>query len=190
MNRERAWELLNEYTTSQSLLNHALCVEAAMKHYARHFGEDEEKWAVVGLLHDFDYEKFPDPPAHTCEGAKILKAEGVDQEIIDAVLSHAEWNVEEYPRDQPIRKALYAVDELCGFVVAAALVRPTLIDGMTPKSVRKKMKTPAFAAAVSRDDINKGAELLAIDLNEHIGHCIAAIQSIAPQVGLAPAKDQ
>jgi len=185
MTREQAWTLLCEYTQNESLRKHALAVEAAMRHYARHFGESEELWGVVGLLHDFDYERWPNPPEHTREGAKILRERGVDEDIIGAMLSHGQWNLNEYPRDRPLRKTLFAVDELCGFLIACALVRPTRLDGLEPKSVRKKLKTPAFAAAVSREDIQKGAELLGLPLDEHIQHCITALQGVAAQLGLA-----
>ena len=187
MNREEAWQLLSEYTQNESLIKHALAVEAAMRHYARHFNEDEELWGVVGLLHDFDYERWPEPADHTTEGAKILRERGVDETIVGAVLSHAPWQREDYPLDTPLRKALAAVDELCGFITACALVRPGRLDGLKPKSVRKKMKTPAFAAAVSREDITRGAELLELDLNDHIAHVVEAMLSVAEPLGLTPA---
>jgi len=185
MTREEAWKLLTEFTTNESLIKHALAVEAAMRHYARLFGEDEELWGVVGLIHDFDYQRWPDPPQHTREGARILRERGVDEQIVSAVLSHAEWNQDEYPRDTPLRKALFAVDELCGFIIAVALMRPQRLAGMTPKSVRKKLKDKSFAAGISREDIQAGAELLGIDLNEHIAHCIEALQTVADKLGLA-----
>ena len=185
MTRDEAWILLCEYTQNDSLRKHALAVEAAMRHYARHFGENEELWGATGLLHDFDYERWPNPPDHTTEGAKVLRERGVDEEIVSAMLSHATWNVEEYPRDRPLRKTLFAVDELCGFLTACALVRPTKLEGLSPKSVKKKMKTPAFAAAVSRDDIHASAELLGIPLDDHIRHCVEALQGCAADLGLA-----
>lgn len=185
MTREEAWTLLNEYTTSESLIKHALAVEAAMGYYAERLGEDVETWRLVGLLHDFDYERWPQQPEHTREGAKILRARGLDEEIVGAILSHAECNHAEYPVDRPIRRALNAVDELCGFITACAYVRPEKLAGMTPKSVRKKMKTAAFAAAVSREDIAKGAELLGLDLDVHIANVITAMQGVAAQLGLA-----
>lgn len=184
MTREQAWTLLNEYTKSDSLIKHALAVEAAMGHYAKLLGENVDTWRVVGLIHDFDYEKWPQQPEHTREGARILRQLGVDEEIVGAVLSHAESNRAEYPLDRPIRKALSAVDELCGFVTAVAYVRPEKLAGMTPKSVRKKMKTPAFAAAVSREDIARGAELLGLDLDQHIANVITAMQGVANELGL------
>ncbi len=184
MTRDQAWQLLCEYTPSDSLRKHALSVEAAMRHYARHFGGDEEKWGLTGLIHDFDYERWPEPPDHTREGAKILREKGVDEDVIGAIMSHAEWNLDDYPRDTPMRKALFAVDELCGFITACALVRPTRLEGLAPKSVKKKMKTTAFAAAVSRDDIRNGAELLGVPLDDHITNCVTALQTIAAELGL------
>lgn len=185
MNRDEAWQLLCEYTQNDSLRKHALAVEATLRHYARIMGEDEENWGIVGLLHDFDYERWPNPPEHTREGAKILRERGVDEETVSAILSHAEWNVEEYPRDRPLRKVLFAVDELTGFIIACALVRPNKLGGLEPKSVKKKMKTPAFAAAVSRDDIRNGAELLGVPLDDHIRNCVQALRGVTEQLGLA-----
>lgn len=185
MNRDQAWALLCEYTQSDSLRKHALAVEAAMRFYARRATADEERWGVTGLIHDFDYERWPNPPDHPAEGAKILRARGVDEEIVGAILSHANWNLGEYPRDSVIRKTLFAVDELCGFITACALVRPGKLDGMEPKSVTKKLKTASFAASVSRDDIRQGAELLQLPLDEHIANCIEALRSVAPSLGLA-----
>ena len=186
MNRENAWDLVCEYVQSDALRKHMLAVEAAMRHYAGVLDGDVERWGLVGLLHDFDYERWPDPPAHTREGAKILRDHGVDEEIVGAVLSHAKWNRDDCPLDSPLRKALSAVDELCGFINAVALVRPTRLVGMTPKSVKKKMKAAAFAAAVSREDITQGAELLDLSLDEHIAHCITAMQGISEEMGLNP----
>src|ERR1043166_8816509 len=184
MTRDEAWNLLNEYTKSESLIKHAIAVEAAMRHYAAHFGEDVESWGVTGLIHDFDYERWPNPPEHTREGARILRERGVNEEIIGAILSHAEWNHDQYPLDRPIRKALFAVDELCGFVTAVAYVRPEKLNGMTASTVRKKMKQKSFAAAVKREDIEKGEELLGLTLDEHITHVIAAMQGIAAELAL------
>ena len=185
MDRDEAWALLNEYTKSESLLKHALAVEAAMRHYAAKLDENVEQWGLTGLLHDFDYERWPYIPDHTQEGAKILRERGVAEEIVGAILSHAEWNQTDYPLDRPIRKTLFAVDELSGFVVAVAYVRPEKLDGMTPKSVRKKMKAKGFAAAVKREDIVQGAELMEAELNDHIGEVIAALQGVASELGLA-----
>ena len=184
MNREKAWEILNEYTKNPALVRHGQCVEAAMRHYAKLGGADEESWGIAGLLHDFDYERWPEPPAHTHEGAKILRQAGFDEEIIGAIMAHVPWNLDDYPRDRPIRKTLFAVDELSGFIYAAALIRPTRMEGLKPKSIVKKMKTKAFAAAVSREDIHAGAALLELPLDEHIGNCITAIASIAGELGL------
>jgi putative nucleotidyltransferase with HDIG domain len=185
MTREDAWQLLCEYSPSDSLRKHGLAVEAAMRHYARHFGADEETWGIAGLLHDFDYERWPSIPEHTREGAQILRQRGVDEEIVGAMLSHVPWNLDEYPRDRPIRRTLFAVDEMCGFLVACALVRPTRLEGLEPKSVLKKLKTPSFAAAVSREDIHAGPELVGLPMDEHIRHCVAALQGAAGALGLA-----
>ena len=184
MNREKAWQILNEYTKNPALVRHGLCVEAAMRHYARLNEADETQWGLAGLLHDFDYERWPEPPQHTREGAKILRDAGFDEEIVGAMLSHVPWNLDEYPRDRPIRKTLFAVDELSGLIYAAALVRPERLEGMKPKSIVKKMKQKAFAAAVSREDIHAGTELIDLPLAEHIGHCIEALQSIAAELEL------
>ena len=186
MNRNQAWELLNEYTKNPALIRHALCVEAAMRHYAGLNAADQSQWGMAGLLHDFDYERFQNPPEHTREGAKILRAAGSDEEIVGAMLSHVPWNLGDSPRDRPIRKTLFACDELCGFIYAAALVRPDRLNGMQPSSITKKMKDKAFARAVSRDDIQEGAALLNLPLADHIANCIAALQSIAEQLELSP----
>ena len=187
MTREEAWQILCEFVENDALRKHMLAVEAAMRHYAGILGGDVEQWGVVGLLHDFDYERWPTVPEHTREGAEVLRQRGVDQEIVGAVLSHVDWNRDEYPLDRPLRQALAAVDELCGFLVACALVRPTRLEGMTPKSVKKKMKSPAFAAAVDREEITKGAELLDLPLDEHITNCLAALHPVAAELGLTPA---
>ncbi|MFQ5493883.1 MAG: HDIG domain-containing metalloprotein [Phycisphaerae bacterium] len=184
MDREKAWTILNEYTTNPALIRHALCVEASMRHYAQLGSHDETLWGLAGLLHDFDYQRWPAPPQHTREGAAVLRDAGCDEEVIGAILSHVPWNLDDYPRDRPIRKTLFAVDELSGFVYAAALVRPERTAGLKPKSIIKKMKQKAFAAAVSRDDIHNGAALIDVPLPDHIGHCIQAIQGIAAQIGL------
>lgn len=184
MTREKAWDILNEYTKNPALIRHGQCVEAAMRHYAVLNGADVESWGFAGLLHDFDYERWPEPPAHTREGAEILRQAGFDEEIIGAILSHVPWNLEDYPRDCPIRRCLFAVDELCGFIYAAALVRPERMQAMKARSIIKKLKQKAFAAAVSREDIHEGAALIGLPLAEHVDHCIAAITSIAEEVGL------
>jgi len=178
MNRDEAFLLLREYTQSESLIGHARSVEAAMRHYAGRMEGDVEQWGLAGLLHDFDYERWPEEPEHTREGAKILRERGVDEEVVGAILSHAKWNQAEYPLDRPIRKALFAVDELCGFITAVAYVRPTGLEGMKAKSVRKKLKARNFAAAVSREDIDEGAALLEMELNDHITEVIAALQKM------------
>jgi putative nucleotidyltransferase with HDIG domain len=184
MTRDEAWQLVTEYTQSESLRRHMLAVEAAMRHYAGVLGGDVERWGVVGLVHDFDYERWPSGPEHTREGARILRERGVDEEIVGAVLSHATWNRDEYPLDTPLRRALTAVDELCGFITAVAYMRPEKLTGMTPASVRKKLKDKRFAAAVSREDITAGAELLGLPLDEHIAHVIMAMQQVAGPLGL------
>ena len=185
MERAEAFSLLTEYTKSESLVKHALAVEVAMRHYAALLGGDVEQWGLAGLLHDFDYERWPEEPEHTREGAKILRERQVDDEVVGAILSHAEWNREEYPLDRPIRRALFAVDELCGFVTAVAYVRPSKLEGMNAKSVRKKMKAKNFAAAVKREDITEGAALLGMEVNEHITQVITAMQGAASELGLA-----
>lgn len=184
MTRDQALDLLREFVQSDSLRKHALSVEAAMRYYALHLGHDPELWGIVGVLHDFDYERWPHPPEHTRAGARILQERGVEEEIITAILSHAEWNHDQYPLDRPLRKALFAVDELCGFITAVAHVRPERLQGMKPSSVRKKLKQKSFAAAVSREDIEHGARLLELPLDEHIDHVIRALQGVATQLGL------
>ena len=183
--RERAWETLTTYTKSEALRRHALGVEASLAWYARHFGEDEDLWRVVGLLHDFDYEIHPTLEKHPQDGAPILREEGYPEELIEAVLSHAEHL--ERPRDTLLKKALFACDELSGFVHAVGLVRPTGLDGLEPKSVKKKLKQPSFAAGVHRDEVYAGAEGLGLELDEHIRNVIAALQPIAGELGLRTA---
>lgn len=185
MKRDQALSILKEFTQSESLLKHAYAVEAAMRFYALRFGGDVEQWGAVGLLHDFDYERWPNPPEHTQAGARILRERGVDEEIVSAVLSHAQWNWGQYPLDRPLRKTLFAVDELCGFITAVAYVRPEKLVGMTASSVRKKMKQKSFAAAVKREDIEKGAEVLELPLEQHITNVITAMQGVAADLGLA-----
>jgi putative nucleotidyltransferase with HDIG domain len=181
--REEALLVLQEHTRGDSLLKHAYAVEAAMRFYASHFGEDPERWGAAGLLHDFDYEQYPSLDDHPFKGAEILRARGYDAELIDAILSHAEHTG--VPRTTPMRKALFAVDELCGFVTAVTLVRPSKkIDEVEPSSVKKKLKDKAFARNVSREDIAQGAELIEIPLETHIQNVIAAMRGIAPALGL------
>jgi len=183
--REQAWETLTRYTTSESLLRHALAVEASVRSYARRYGEDEELWGCVALLHDFDYEIHPTLDKHPQDGAAILREEGYPEELIEAVLSHAEHLA--MPRDTQLKKVLFACDELSGFVHACGLVRPTGIDGLEPKSVKKKLKQPSFAAGVHRDEVYAGAELLGIELDEHIENVVTAMQPIAGELGLRTA---
>lgn len=184
MNRQRALTWLHEWVRSESLRRHALAVEAAMRHYAARFGGDVETWGLAGLLHDLDYERFPEPPAHTREAARFLREQGVDEEIVGAILSHARWNWDQYPLDRPIRRALFAVDELCGFLMAVAYVRPERLEGLQPSSVRKKLKQRSFAAGVSREDIEQGAVHLGLPLDEHIAEVTAALQKVAGELGL------
>jgi putative nucleotidyltransferase with HDIG domain len=183
--REQAWETLTRYTKSEALLRHALAVEAAVRAYARKFGEDEERWGVVALLHDFDYEIHPTLDKHPQDGAPILREEGYPEEVVEAVLSHAEHLA--MPRDTMLKKTLFACDELAGFIHACGLVRPTGLDGLEPKSVKKKLKQPSFAAGVHRDEVYAGAELLAVDLDDHIRTVVAAMQPIASELGLRTA---
>lgn len=185
MNREQAWNLLTEFVSNEQLRKHCLAVEAQMRYHAARLGEDVERWGVVGLLHDFDYERWPTKPEHSQKGAEVLRQRGVDEEIVGAVLSHTGWN-EDYPRDTPLRKVLSAVDELSGFLVACALVRPTRLEGMKAKSALKKMKEKAFAANVSREAIHEGAELLEMELRELIEHGIEALRPAADALGLTP----
>jgi putative nucleotidyltransferase with HDIG domain len=184
--RDQAWETLTRYTKSEALLRHALAVEASMGWYARHFGEDEERWRVVALLHDFDYEMHPTLDKHPQDGAPILREEEYPDDVIEAVLSHAEHL--ELPRDTLLKRALFACDELSGFIHACGLVRPTGLDGLEPKSVKKKLKQPSFAAGVHRDEVYAGAEGLGIDLDEHIRNVVEALQPIAPELGLRTAE--
>ena len=185
MTRNEAWCLLTEFTLSESLRKHALAVEACLRAYARKFGEDEETWGVVGLIHDFDYEVYPNAPDHPLKGSEILKEKGVSEEIRRAILGHATYTG--VPRDTLMARTLFACDELAGFVTACSLVRPDRIVSLEAKSVRKRMKDKAFARSVSREDITKGAEELGLPLDEHITFCVEAMRSIADQLGLAPA---
>jgi putative nucleotidyltransferase with HDIG domain len=185
--RAQAWETLTEYTKSEALRRHALAVEASTAFYARKFGEDEELWRVTALLHDFDYEIHPTLDEHPQDGAPILRDLGYPEIVIEAVLSHAEHLA--MPRDTPLKKTLFACDELSGFVHACGLVRPTGLDGLEPKSVRKKLKQPSFAAGVHRDEVVMGAELLDLDLDVHIANVIEALQPIGAELGLRTAAD-
>ncbi len=184
MDRSAAWDLLCEYTKSDSLRKHALAVEACMRAYAHRFGEDENLWGGAGLIHDFDYEIYPQAPDHPVKGSEILKEKGYSEEVRRAILGHAEYSG--VPRDTRLAAALFACDELAGFITACSLVRPGKIKTLEPRSVIKRMKDKAFARSVNRDDIRRGAEELGIPLEQHIAFCIAAISGIADQVGLAP----
>lgn len=183
--REDAWQVLTEFTKDKSLLKHALAVEAGMRAYARKFGEDEELWGVVGLIHDFDYERFPTIPEHTAEGAKILRSRGWPEEIILAAVSHAGYSG--VPRDTRMAKALFAVDELTGLIMAAALVRPTkdIRDITEIKSIKSKFKDKAFAAGVNRQEVIEGAEALGVALwEEHVPLVLEAMKGIAAELEL------
>src|SRR5437764_3442489 len=183
-NRTTAWNLLTEFTHSESLRKHALAVEACMRAYARKFGVNEEPWGVAGLLHDFDYEKYPSAQEHPYKGNEILKERGYSDEICRAIMSHAEYTG--VTRDTSMEKALFACDELAGLITATALVKPgRSLAEVDAKSVRKKMKDKAFARSVSRDDIVNGARELGVDLDEHIAFCIDAMKQIAAQLQLA-----
>ena len=184
--RERAWTTLTRYTQSESLLRHALAVEASVRGYARRFGEDEELWSCVALLHDFDYEIHPTLDRHPQDGAPILREEGYPEVVIRAVLSHAEHL--ELPRETLLERTLFACDELSGFVHACGLVRPTGLDGLEPKSVRKKLKQPSFAAKVDREQIRRGVSELGVDEGEHIAVVIEALASRAEALGLTAAQ--
>ena len=183
LSRDQAWDLFCAWTESESLRRHVLAVEAAMRAYARRFGEDEERWGLVGMLHDLDYERYPDlETGHPRMALEELRRQGFSEEFVRAVASHADFLG--VSRDSLMEKSLFAVDELCGFVMACAFVRPEGIHGMTPKSVKKKMKTPAFAAAVNRDELRSGAEDLGVDFDEHVALVIAALDERAGELGL------
>jgi putative nucleotidyltransferase with HDIG domain len=184
LDRASALALMHEYTASLSLRRHMLAVEAALRAYARKFGEDEEQWGTVGLLHDFDYERWPDPPDHPLKGAAILAERGYPADVIYAIKSHADY-LTDCPRISRLDKALYACDELAGFITACAMVRPERLAGMQASSVKKKMKSKGFAANVSRDDIARGAADLGVPLDEHIQFVIHAMAPIADELGLA-----
>ena len=186
--REEAWDLVCEWVQSDSLRKHLLGVEAGMRGYARKLGGDEELWAVTGLVHDLDYERHPDlddeQDGHPRTALRLFEELGWPQELIDAVAGHATFLG--VPRETEMAKALFAVDELSGFVSACALVRPTGIEGMTPKSVKKKLKAPSFAAGVNRDEVRQGAEELGVDFDEHVAFVIAAMAGRADELGLGP----
>ena len=184
MTRSEAWCLLTEFTQSESLRKHALAVEACLRAYARKFGEDEELWGVVGLIHDFDYEKYPTAEEHPYKGSEILKERGYSEEVRRAILSHADYTG--VKRESKLEKTLFACDELAGFITATALVKPgKSLAEVDAKSVRKRMKDKAFARSVSRDDMVNGAADLGVELDEHITFCIAAMKNVAEELGLA-----
>src|SRR3954449_6972018 len=184
--RDEAWQLVTEWIESDSLRKHLLGVEAAMVAYAREYGEDEALWAVTGLLHDLDYERYPDlGTGHPRKALELFEDKGYPQELIDAVAGHATFLG--VPRETRMAKALFAGDELSGFIAACALVRPTGIEGMAPKSVKKKLKQPSFAAGVNRDEVQQGADELGVDFTEHVALVIAAMQARADELGLTPA---
>jgi len=184
--RELAWSILTEFTKSDSLRKHARAVEASMRTYAAKYGEDPDTWGAAGTLHDFDYEMHPRAPHHPVKGAEILLARGVPHRIVYAVLAHADYSG--MPRVSLLDRALYACDELSGFVHAVALVRPgRVITGLEPPSVRKKLKDKAFARTVNREDVYRGATELGVDLDAHIAFIIGALTPVAPDIGLAQA---
>jgi putative nucleotidyltransferase with HDIG domain len=181
--RNAAWCLLTEFTQSESLRKHALAVEACMRAYAKKLSADEDLWSAVGLLHDFDYDKYPSAQEHPYKGNEILKERGYSDEIRRAIMSHADYTG--VTRETPMEKALFACDELAGFITAIALVKPgKSLAEVEAKSVRKKMKDKAFARSVSRDDIVNGAKELGVELDEHIAFCIEAMKGIAAELGL------
>ena len=189
--REEAWDLVCEWIESDSLRKHLLGVEAAMRAYARRYDEDEERWAVTGLVHDLDYERYPDlddtENGHPRTALRLLEELDWPADVIDAVAGHATFL--DVPRETQMAKTLFAVDELSGFIAACALVRPTGIHGMTPKSVKKKLKQPSFAAGVNRDEVRQGAEELGVDFDEHVAFVIAAMESESEALGLAPREE-
>jgi putative nucleotidyltransferase with HDIG domain len=182
VNRHDAMTLLREYTKSEALLKHMFSVEAAMRAYARKFGEDEEKWGITGLLHDFDYEMYPEAPDHPVKGSEILKGKGYPDDVREAILGHAPYTG--VPRTSRMAKALYACDELCGFIMACAVIRPNKISDLEPRSVRKKLKDRGFARNVNRDDIATGTAELGVDETEHIAFVINAMRGISADLGL------
>jgi putative nucleotidyltransferase with HDIG domain len=183
IDRDGAWSVLTEFTKSDSLRKHALAVEASMRAYASRYCEDREGWGMAGILHDFDYEMHPAAPRHPVKGAEILLSRGVPAPVVYAVLAHADYSG--YPRISRLDRALYACDELSGFVTACALVRPRkAIAGLETGSVKKKLKDKAFARTVNRDDVYRGAEELGVDLDEHIGFVVQALTAVAPRIGL------
>jgi len=186
MTRQEAWSLLTEFTRGESLRKHARAVETSMRAYAARFGEDPERWGIAGMLHDFDYEMHPHAPHHPVKGAEILTARGVERDVVYAILAHADYSG--MPRVSRLDKALYACDELTGFVHACALVRPgKVITGLEPASVKKKLKDKGFARTVNRDDVYRGATELGVDLDAHIAFVVQALEGVASEIGLARA---
>lgn len=184
MNRDDAWDLMCDWTESESLRKHMLAVETAMRAYAREFGEDEEKWSITGILHDMDYEKHPTPDEHPMVAVRELESRGYPEDVLEAIKGHADYL--DVPRKTLMAKTLYAVDELSGFITACALVRPEGLEGLKAKSVKKKMKQKSFAASVNREDIVRGAKELGVELNEHIEFVAAAMRENADALGLSP----
>lgn len=184
MNRADAYALLTEYVTDPGLVRHMLGVEAAMRAYARKLGGDEELWGQVGLLHDFDYQRWPDPPDHPLQGSAILRDRGYPEELIYAILSHADYLSDRYPRAHLVDKALYACDELAGLITATAILRPNGILDLTASSVKKKMKNKQFARSINREDIDRGAADLGVELTEHIQFEIDAMKAVAAELCL------
>jgi len=182
MNRSDAMALLRRYTKNEALLRHMFAVEAAMRAYARKFGEDEEKWGITGLLHDFDYEMYPDAPDHPLKGSEILREHGYPDDVREAILGHAPYTG--VPRTTPMAKALYACDELCGFIMACAVIRPNKIADLEPRSVKKKLKDKGFARNVNRDDIVTGTTELGVEETEHIAFVIESMRGISGELGL------
>jgi putative nucleotidyltransferase with HDIG domain len=186
LDREEAWRLLCEWTQSDSLRKHMLAVEASMRAYARKFDEDEEKWGITGLLHDMDYEKHPTPAEHPMVGVRELASRNYPEDVLQAIKGHADYL--DVPRETLLARTLYAVDELSGFILACALVRPEGLEGLRAKSVRKKMKQRSFAANVSREDIIRSAEEINVDLNEHIDFIAAALRERSDALGLTASR--
>lgn len=184
MNRSDAYSLLTEYVTDLSLVRHCLSVEAAMRAYARLRNQDEETWGITGLLHDFDYQKYPDPENHPLRGSEILRDKGYPEEVIVAILSHADYLADQYPRITLLQKGLFACDEITGLITATARLRPGGIMDLTASSVKKKMKAKGFARGVNRDDVIQGAADFGVDLTEHIQFVIEAMKAIAGELGL------
>ena len=182
MTRPEALELLNEYTKSDALLKHMFAVEAAMRAYARKFGEDEETWGITGLLHDFDYEMYPNAPDHPLKGSEVLKEKGYPEDVRRAILGHASYT--NVPRDTQMAKTLFAVDELCGFIMACSVIRPNKIADLEVSSVKKKLKDKGFARNVNREDITQGCAEMGVNTDEHIAFVIAAMKSISNELGL------